>query len=450
MRLGAPMAATQFFIMGMGFLDTAMAGHYASTHLAGVALGGNVLWPVFLLVSGCTMAVTPIAAQLVGGGRHAEVGTVIRHGLLVAALAGVPAAWLVANASSLFALFDIDDAAADLAVRYLRAAAFGLPAGLCYVALRSASEGLGRTVGPMVIAGGALALNAVLNYAFIYGAFGAPELGGEGCGWATAIVMWFELAAVLVLARFPYFRATGLWGRPGRRRRWRFVLPQRSVAGHILKVGLPIGLTSFLGMAQFAFVGFLVATLGVGPMAAHSIAGHINWATFVIPMALGAAAGIRVGFCVGAGDYVGAVRIGRIALGLTLAYGVVVSALLLAFRAEIVGAYSSDPAVTGMAATLLLIVAAYQLLDDAQGTLTGALRGYKDTRAPMIYSLLGYWALSLPLGAMLGFGWLGLPTLGVYGFWLALSAGIAATALALGLRLLRTSRSPARIAKLAR
>ena len=73
-RLGTPMAATQFFIMAMGFLDTAMAGHYDSTHLAGVALGSNVLWPVFMLLTGCTMSVTPIVAQLVGGGRDTTRG----------------------------------------------------------------------------------------------------------------------------------------------------------------------------------------------------------------------------------------------------------------------------------------------------------------------------------------------------------------------------------------
>ena len=65
----------------------------------------------------------------------------------------------------------------------------------------------------MVIAGLVRLLNGGLNYAFIYGRFGAPELGGEGCGWATAIVMWFELAAMVVLARFRYFRITGLWHR---------------------------------------------------------------------------------------------------------------------------------------------------------------------------------------------------------------------------------------------
>ena len=441
MRLGAPIAATQFFIMGMGFMDTAMAGHYHSVHLAGVALGGNVMWPVFLLLGGFTMSITPIAAQLVGGGRVAEVGAVVRQGLLLALAASAPAVCLVIYAEPAFALFRIDAAATDVAVRYLAAAAFGLPPGLAYILLRSASEGVGHTVGPMVIAGTALALNAVLNYAFIYGKFGAPELGGEGCGWATAIVMWFELCAVLVLARFRYFRATGLWER--------FEGPDWLQIRHILKVGIPIGLSSFVGMVLFTVVSFLVGSLGVVPIAAHSIAGHINWATFVIPMSLGTAAGIRIGFHVGAGDYPGAARIARLAVAMSLGYAVVVSLLLVLGRHWVVAIYSNDATVTTLAASLLFLVAVYQVFDDAQGTMAGALRGYKDTRAPMVYSLLGYWVLALPLGMALAFGWGPLPALGVYGFWLALAAGLIAVATAMAVRLYRTSRSPARIARLA-
>ena len=440
-RLGTPMAATQFFIMAMGFLDTAMAGHYDSTHLAGVALGSNVLWPVFMLLTGCTMSVTPIVAQLVGGGRTRRVGLVLRQGLLVGMFASVLAILIVVNAEPVFALFNVDNAAADIGARYLNAAAFGLPAVMCYIVLRYGSEGLGHTVGPMVIAGIVLVLNAILNYAFIYGRLGAPELGGEGCGWATAIVMWFELLAMIVLARFRYFRATGLW----RRLEW----PDFREIKHILKIGVPIGLSSFVGMALFAIIGFCVGSLGVIPLAAHSIAGHISWATIVIPMSLGSAAGIRIGFYVGAGEFSRAVRVARVAVAISLIYAVTVSVVLVLLRHYAASVYSNDAEVIGLASSLILIIAIYQVFDDTQATMAGALRGYKDTRAPMVYSLLGYWVLALPLGAVLGFGLPGFPNLGVFGFWVALSVGIAAIAVAVGVRLFRTGRDPVRILRLA-
>ena len=70
--------------MAMGFLDTAMAGHYSATDLAGVALGGNILWPIFMLTAGVTMALTPITAQLRGADRVQEIGALVRQGIWIA------------------------------------------------------------------------------------------------------------------------------------------------------------------------------------------------------------------------------------------------------------------------------------------------------------------------------------------------------------------------------
>ena len=442
LRLGAPIALTQFFIMAMGFLDTAMAGHYAAVHQAGVGLGGYVLWPIFMLLAGCTMSVTPMVAQMMGAGRGSETGQVVRQGLIVGAVGSVVGVLAVVNGGALFAAAGVEATVADVAERYLKAAAFGLPPVMIYMVLRHGAEGLGRTVGPMVIAALALTLNAILNYAFIYGRFGAPELGGEGCGWATAIVMWFELGAIVLLWRRRPFRATGLWRRPDGGR------AAEVYVGRILKIGVPIGLSSFVGMGLYAAVGILIGGLGVVPVAAHNIAGHINWATFVAPMALGSAAGIRIGFHVGGADLAGAARVARTALLLSLGYAVTISVALVLARNVLVLVYSNDVAVMAVAATLILFIAVYQIFDDAQATMAGSLRGYKDTRVPMLYSVVGYWLLAFPVGLALGYGWGEVPELGVYGFWIGLSVGLAAVAVAMGLRLLSTSRNAERIAAL--
>ena len=110
---------------------------------------------------------------------------------------------------------------------------------------------------------------------------------------------------------------------------------------------------------------------------------------------------------------------------------------------------ATTPTWLDLASSLILVIAIYQVFDDTQATMAGALRGYKDTRAPMVYSLVGYWVFALPLGAALGFGWPGVPGLGVFGFWVALSLGIAAIAVAMSVRLFRTGRDPARILRLA-
>ena len=441
LRLGAPMMATQFCIMGMGFMDTAMAGHYASVDLAGITLAGNLLWPVFMLMTGLTMAITPIVSQLVGAGRAGESGEVVGQGLWVALFTSLATIAVVRNAEHFFALLSADPEVVEVAIKYLDAVAWGMPGGMIYIVLRYTSEGLGYTRPPMSIAFFALLLNAPLNYILIYGAFDAPRLGGEGCGWATAIVMWFELAFMLLVTRRPYFRATGLF----RSFRW----PKATGIGRILKIGVPIGAATFLEMAVYSIIGFLITAFGTSPQAANGIAGNINWMTYVIPMGLGSAAGIRVGFHVGAGDSDGARHVVATAVRLSLFYGLVVSVILVGFGDYLVGIYTNDPVVIEIATNLLIFVAVYQIVDDAIATMEGTLRGYKDTRVPMVFGILGYWLLGLPLGHALAVGWYDLPALGVYGYWTGLTVGMFLVALCLGLRLRRTSTDEVLIRRLA-
>ena len=177
LKLGTPMATTQFFILGMGFLDTAMSGHYSANDLAGVSLAGNVIWPVFMLIAGINMALVPIVSQLRGAGRLTEVGAMVQQGFWYAIAAAIIAILFVLNTKPLFDLADIDPVVTQIGMNYIEFVVWGLPAVLVYMNLRYTCEGLGKTIPPMVIVGIALVLNGFLNWAFIYGRFGAPELG---------------------------------------------------------------------------------------------------------------------------------------------------------------------------------------------------------------------------------------------------------------------------------
>ena len=277
--------------------------------------------------------------------------------------------------------------------------------------------------------------------ALFTGKFGFPELGGVGCGYATAIVFWVELGLMMIVIRLPYFRQTDAFTK--------FEWPQLASLRNIIKVGAPIGFTVFLEMAVFSVVGMLIALEGVVEVAANSIAGNINWATYVIPMSLGAAASIRVGFHVGSNDLTAARTTAITVYKFSIAYALVVSLLLIFSRYILVSIFTTDPAVVDIAATLLIFIAVYQLVDDSQAVTIGALRGYKDTQMPMYTSLVGYWFIAVPLGYCLSQGIIA-PGLapGVYGYWTGLTVGLCVVAIAVGIRLWRTSNDPHRIRQL--
>ena len=109
--------------------------------------------------------------------------------------------------ASVYEWTGIEPVIADIASDYLYAISWGVPPIIIYVALRHTLEGLGQTRPPMLIAGSVLPLNGFLNYALVYGEFGFPEMGGVGCGWATAIVFWVQLLLMLLLLPKPYFKA---------------------------------------------------------------------------------------------------------------------------------------------------------------------------------------------------------------------------------------------------
>ena len=110
--------------------------------------------------------------------------------------------------------------------------------------------------------------------------------------------------------------------------------------------------------------------------------------------------------------------------------------------------YTQDTTVADQASVLLLVVVFFLIFDAIQSTSSGALRGYKDTRAPMWIAFFSFWGIGLPIECILGFGWIGEP-MGVYGFWVGLAIGVGTAAFLLSFRLWQTSNNEERIRKLA-
>ncbi|MEE9255123.1 MAG: MATE family efflux transporter, partial [Pseudomonadales bacterium] len=425
------------FQMGQGFLDAVMSGRLSSEDLAGITLGGSVMWPSMMFLSGIVMAATPIIAQLNGAGRITEVGAIVRQGLWLALAAAAILIAFLWNAAPLYGWIGVDPVAAAIGVPYLRATCFGMPAIMCFFLLRYLCEGLGRTKPAMVIAGLALLLKGVLNYAFIYGAFGAPRLGGVGCGWSTAIVAWFELACIVFVVTRRFYARAGVFQA--------FSFPQWHVIARFLRIGLPIGATLFFEVGIYSMVTLLIGQLGVKVVAAHQIAANFNAVTFMIPLSLGMAAAIRVGYHVGAERLERARTAAGVAMTVAFVYAVIAALLLFAFRFEVAALYTTEPDVLELAATILLFVAAYQFVDDTQVTAIGALRGYKDTRVPMFIALIGYWVIALPVATTFAYGWILAEPWGVFGFWTGLTVGLGTVAAMVSMRLWRLSQDESRV-----
>ena len=440
--LAVPIIIAQLAQMGMGVADAIMAGRVSATDLAGIALGGNLYWPLMLLMSGIVMAVTPSVSQLHGAGRGGDAGAVVRQALWIGVTGGAIVALLMQNVEPVYRVLGVDERAIPVAAGYLRAASLGLPMMLAYAALRCLCEGMSWTRPAMFIGLSMLGVKIVLNWLFIHGqpALGIPAMGGVGCGWSTAIVMGCSLITMIFIVSFSRMRESGVFSA--------FSWPDPAEIGRLLRLGIPIGLAVFVEVAFFSVATLLIGRLGVETVAAHQVAFNIVGVTFMVPLALGMAATIRVGFNVGANDFAGARRSAWVAASTAIVWGVIFAAALFVFRFELVGLYTKEADVIQLAAGLLLLGALFQVFDGPQATVMGTLRGYKDTRGPMVIALVAYWLFGLPVGATLCFGFLGIGGIGVHGMWWGLVAGLAVVAAALFVRLARISSDPARVAQL--
>jgi len=108
---------------------------------------------------------------------------------------------------------------------------------------------------------------------------------------------------------------------------------------------------------------------------------------------------------------------------------------LVGFAENIADIYTHDPRVISIAVGLLYLNALYQFSDAFQVGAAAALRGYKDTRVPLLMIVFAYWVIGLPLGYSLALtDFWGAP-LGAKGFWISLIVGLSIAAILLGLRL---------------
>lgn len=431
LRLAAPLIAAQISFIGMGVMDTIMAGHLGERELAAIAVGANIWMQAFVLFMGVCMACSPIIAQRQGAGEAASrSGEFVRGALLLAF--GLGLLWWVLIQWLAWPLIDVLGLApqtAALAHQYLLAESYGAPLlMLCFV-LRSSAEGLG--LARVVLAAGisTLSAKALFNLGFVYGHAGFPRLGAVGFGWATVCASCVMLAVyVLHYAWLPALRALRV-----ARRGWPRVDAQ---SFEMLRLGLPIGVVLLAEVAFFGSMALLMARFGDAAVAAHQIALNFTSLTFMVPLSIGLAATVRVGHAAGAGDRPLMRTAGVTAMLLGLGYALCSAALMALAPQHIVALYTDAPAVAHMSQGFLLFAALFQGFDCLQSTASGALRGLKDTQAPMAITLVAYWVIGMPAAA-----WLALRAgMGPQGLWAGLIVGLCAAAAGLSLRFLRRTR----------
>jgi MATE family multidrug resistance protein len=308
---------------------------------------------------------------------------------------------------------------------YFMILAVSMIPGMACMAVKNFSDAMNRPWPAFWVMLGGVVLNVFLNWVFIYGHLGAPALELEGAGLATVLARCATLAGLIVLCRrLPSFRG---WVP----RRW-FRAPDWRGLHHLIKIGLPASLQIFAEVSAFVAAALIIGSMGVAALASHQVAITCAATVFMVPLGLSQALTVRIGEAWGARTYE---RWRPIVLsGWFLAVGFTVlsaSGFLLLHNGIAAAFLPRDPAAAKVAASLILIAAAFQMSDSLQIVSAGSLRGLNDVNVPAWLAFLVYWIISIPLGWFLSFS-LGM---GVQGMWWALTIGLTLAAVILGGRL---------------
>lgn len=438
LRLAGPLILVQVAQIAVQTVDTIMIGRLGDRELAAASLGFNLFSIGFFLCLGIVIATSPLAAQAYGARDMRGFRRVVRQGLWVASAVAVPAVVLQVFTEPLLLLAGQEAELAALAEGYLHAFMWGTFPALWLFAFRAFVTALDRTA-PVVWAGVlGLALNAFLNWLLIYGNWGFPRLELVGAGIASSIsnfCMAGGLGLYLMLAR-PY-RKFAILGR--------FWKPDWETFLAILTLGLPVGVTILMEAGMFAVSAFIMGWISAEAVAGHHIA--LQWAaiTFMVPLGLGQAATVRVGHAVCRRDMPAARRAGLAAIVMAAGFMCLTAIAFWTLPGPLSAAFL-DPGNPGnaealaLAASFLAVAAFFQIFDGLQVTGAAALRGLSDTKVPMWYAVIGYWALGLSAMLLLAFPG-GLDGVGI---WAGLAIGLGVAAVLMVRRFDRLTAGPGR------
>jgi len=404
--------------------DLLLLGRIGPDAVASGALGLHLYLALLVFGMGLTAAASPLIASERGRRLHSvrDIRRTVRQTIWAGAVVCVPSWALLWYAEPILILIGQDPQLSADAATLVRSLQWALLPYMAYLVLRNFVAALERPLWGVIVTLAAVPFNALAGWALIFGHLGFPAMGLRGAGLATlssSVFLFLGMALVVSLDR--QFRRYHLFGR--------FWVADWGRFRSVWRIGLPIAVTLGLEVTVFNAAVFLMGLIDRSSLAAHAIAMQVATLVFMVPMGIGQAATVRVGYFHGRRDPAAVGRAGWIALAMAIAFAGCSAALLMLAPRPLIGVFidvnaPANAEVLRIAVSFVAVAALFQLFDCTQAVGSGVLRGLQDTRVPMIFAAVGYWGIGIGVGTLLAFP-LGMDGLGI---WLGLASGLGVVA----------------------
>lgn len=433
-RLAYPLVLSFLGQSIVQLFDTLMVGQLGREALAGVAFASAITTIALVFGQGIGMSLTPLVGQSFARGETKRISLLFQNAISLNFLAGCfIIAVLMAFVPLMHSLGQPEEVVV-IAKPYFIITALSLFSAQIFLSFRHFMEGVGNTKVTMAIIISANVLNIALNYVFIFGKLGFAPMGAFGAGLSTCIARTLmPIAYVIYLGTHAHYRKYFKFFRRGN-----FSL---HIHKSLIRIGLPIAAQLSFECISFSTITVMMGWCSTIALAAYQIVVTFVTLTFQMACGIASATTILVSHSFGRGD-AGEVSDYSVS-GLHLSFLImgVSACCFMIFGRQICTLFTDDAAVIAQGVALFVVAGAFQLLDGAQATILGALRGMNDVAKPMKYSFLCYICVAIPLAYVAGF----VLNLGAGGILSGLVLGLGSAALLYYLRLRRNIRKQLRV-----
>ena len=434
LKVAFPVMLTQLGASLVGLFDSIMVGRYATVDLAAVSFSNALFFTVMVFAMGALMGLTPLVGIQVGSlssdSSHGEqsnirslIASFFQNGMLFTVLLSFLSLVLLGGCIPFLHCFGQDPEVVQAARPYYTLIVLSIIPFLFFTFFKQFLEGLGNTAVAMVITLVMNGLNIFLNWLFIYGNWGCPELGATGAGIGSLVArIGMPVCFVVVM----YLRKE--WRGYLSSIRWQSF--RLSVIKELTKIGFPIGVQTLMETIAFTAAFVFIGWISKEALAAHQIANQMCDMTFMVILGIGSATTIRVSHQLGANHLEGVRMASNASIHLVLLINAVGAAVMIGLRHQIPMLFTKDQEVIAIASQLIALAGVLQFADGLQVVAASMLRGITDVKVPMVIAMFSYSIVCISIGLFLAFP-IGM---GAVGIWIGFVVGLSVAAICLHTR----------------
>ncbi len=394
--LALPIAVQNLLTSSFTLIDTLMVGQLGDISLAAVGMAGQWSWLLNMLTFGICSGAVMFFSQFYGEGNDSG----FKHTYGIAIVSGLLCSFVFMLAGffapkAIISIFNRTPAVLAEGVSYLKIAVFSYPAVMLNMLVNMVLRATKRVKLPMYVSVFTTVLNAILDYALIFGAFGLPRLGVQGAAIATVISAWSGPVIIFLITAFLrddifYAPPKALFGF------------DKKFAMLFFKRAVPVIMNETLWGLGTVVYNAIFSNIGYEYSAAVSILRTFENIALAFFIGLISACSVIVGQDIGSGRIEEGYNNAKRYLIAVTAFGAIVCVTVILLREQLVGIFNLGGAIsekTLLAAKGIMVVYALELVvrNIPYASIVGIFRSGGDTKNGMKYDISCLWGISIPL-----------------------------------------------------